>query len=434
MRPNEAAAGRPTNTGEAPPRTVVSLFSGAGGMDYGFQAAGFSTALAVEMNAQCCKTLRANGVGPVLEKSIFDVARDELLELAQVDVGTVDLVIGGPPCQPFSRAGYWNTGDSKRLDDPRAKTLAAYMDVVEWLQPMAFVLENVGGLAFSGKDEGLKHLLRRLERINRKTGTRYQPVCALLNAADYGVPQLRERFFMIAARNGARFEFPAPRFRGHDEVVDDRTRGLPLHRTAWDALGDLQPPRQEELAATGRWAGLLPSIPEGKNYLWHTDRNPKGRPIFGWRTRYWGFLLKLAKNRPAWTVSANPGPANGPFHWNNRRLSVRELCRIQTFPDSVNVTGTRAAIQRQLGNAVPSLLAEVLGLELRRQIFKDAVSSEAPTLLPPSRGKPPRARQIAAVGAEYRRFEGNHPAHPGTGKGPGARSREKARGSERKAA
>src|SRR5260221_13645095 len=108
-------------------------------------------------------------------------------------------------------------------------------------------------------------------------------------------------------------------------------------------------------------------MPEGDNYLWHADRCG-GKPLFGWRRRYWSFLLKLAKARPSWTIQAQPGPAIGPFHWDNRYLSMRELCRLQTFPDDVHVVGTRASIQKQLGNAVPSLLAEVMAREMRGQM------------------------------------------------------------------
>ena len=125
-------------------------------------------------------------------------------------------------------------------------------------------------------------------------------------------------------------------------------------------------PEEEDLTVRGKWADLLPSIPEGSNYLHHTDRG-EGMPLFGWRRRYWTFLLKLAKNRPSWTIQAQPGPAVGPFHWSNRRLSVRELSRLQTFPDDVNIVGGKGSAQKQLGNAVPSLLAEVIGRAIRQQ-------------------------------------------------------------------
>src|SRR5690606_25036105 len=114
-----------------------------------------------------------------------------------------------------------------------------------------------------------------------------------------------------------------------------------------------------------------------------------GSPLFGWRRRYWTFLLKLAKNRPSWTIQAQPGPAVGPFHWNNRRLSSRELCRLQTFPDDVEIYGSRVSVQKQLGNAVPSLLAEVIGREIRVQIFRKRRTKKQPKLMPPDRSPPP---------------------------------------------
>src|ERR1700733_9239740 len=105
---------------------------------------------------------------------------------------------------------------------------------------------------------------------------------------------------------------------------------------------------------------LLPSIPEGKNYLWHTNRGG-GKRLFGWRTKYWSFLLKLAKNQPAWTIPAQPAQNAGPFHWCNRQLRTAEMLKLQTFPSDIFVAGTRAERQRQIGNAVPPLLAEAVG-------------------------------------------------------------------------
>ena len=187
---------------------------------------------------------------------------------------------------------------------------------------------------------------------------------------------------MIAARDGGRFEFPRPTFRASDDETEPLLGGSPqTHRTAWDALADVRPDPNENLEVRGKWGALLPTIPEGSNYLHHTDRGD-GLPLFGWRRRYWSFLLKLAKSRPSWTVQAQPGPAIGPFHWESRRLSIRELCRIQTFPDDVKISGGRTAQQRQLGNAVPSLLAEVLGKEIGRQ-FLGMRPKNALRLLPP---------------------------------------------------
>jgi len=153
---------------------VISLFSGAGGLDYGLEAAGFETAVALEMSADCCVTMRTNRPKwAVIEDDIMNVSSETLLDAARARPGKIELLVGGPPCQPFSKAGYWSSGDSLRLDDPRANTLGAYMRVVEDTLPAAFLLENVEGLAYEGKDEGLKFLLDRLEQINRKAKSHY---------------------------------------------------------------------------------------------------------------------------------------------------------------------------------------------------------------------------------------------------------------------
>jgi DNA (cytosine-5)-methyltransferase 1 len=407
---------------------VISLYSGAGGLDYGFEAAGFDTSVAVEFDEHCCETLRRNRPEwGVIERSIFDVPTKEMLKLGKLKRGEVDVVIGGPPCQPFSKSAYWVKGDTARLDDPRADTLAAYMRVVEESLPKAFLLENVGGLAFSGKDEGLKLLLDKIERINKKTKSKYVPYYQVVNAAAYGVPQLRERFILVASREGLPFAFPSAT---HGEPQTDlplfsgKGTSLLPYRTAWDAIGDVQPEPSERLAMQGKWADLLPSIPEGQNYLFHTDRGG-GMPLFGWRRRYWQFLLKLAKNRPSWTIQAQPGSAIGPFHWKNRRLSALELCRLQTFPDDITILGGRVEVQRQLGNAVPSLLAEVLARSIRMQLLGLSPISGTPKLMPPDRSPVPPPEKAHPVPSKYLHLVGEHAPHPGTGKGEAALARQR---------
>jgi DNA (cytosine-5)-methyltransferase 1 len=396
---------------------VISLYSGAGGLDYGFEAAGFETAVALEIDRDCCQTLRSNRFWTVIDRSIFDVRSDEILDAAQLKRGQAAVLVGGPPCQPFSKAGYWVRGESKRLDDPRASTLGGYMRVLEDTLPAVFLLENVEGLAYARKSEGLELLLSLVDDINRRAKTHYRPSFQVVKAADYGVPQLRERFIMVAARDGDEFRFPAPVF-GPIETGSGQLQLGPVtpYRSAWDALGGDDPDPAEDLEMKGKWADLLPSIPEGGNYLWHTDRGG-GMPLFGWRRRYWSFLLKLAKDKPSWTIQAQPGPAIGPFHWKNRRLSIRELCRLQTFPENVVVTGSRVAVQRQLGNAVPSLLAEVFARAIRTQLLGLKHLSPFPRLLPPDRGKPPRAEPVLPAPRRFRVLQGDHKPHPGTGKG-----------------
>jgi DNA (cytosine-5)-methyltransferase 1 len=407
--------------------TAISLFSGAGGLDYGFEAAGYDVAVSLEIDRDCCASLRASRRGrPVIDRSVFDVSTAELLETAGLKKREAAVLIGGPPCQPFSKAGYWARGDSARLDDPRANTLAAYMRIVEEALPQAFLLENVEGLAFEGKDEGLRFLLDRIDAINRATRSHYVPVVQKVDAASYGVPQHRERVIIVAARDGSSFAFP-PATHGNSAADGPlfRTK-LATYRTAWDAIADVVPDASESLEVRGKWAALLPSIPEGTNYLFHTERGA-GLPLFGWRRRFWTFLLKLAKNRPSWTLQAQPGPAVGPFHWSNRRLSTRELCRLQTFPDDVVIVGGRTSIQKQLGNAVPSLLGEALARAISVQLLGQPASKKALRLLPPDRSPAPPPEPVLPVPAEFQRLAGEHSPHPGTGQGYAAIARADAR-------
>lgn len=396
------------------PFKAISLFTGAGGLDLGFEAAGFETAAAVEMDPRCVETLRANRAWPVIERDVGRVTTAELLEAARLAPEEADVLIGGPPCQPFSKSGFWATGEARRLDDPRATTIDHYLRILEEARPRAFLLENVEGLGFKGKDEGLARIRSALQEINARHGTAYDPAIAVLNAADYGVPQLRRRLFVIGARSGATFRFPEPSHVGPDEARPGENR--PRWQTAWDALHDLPEPKDPTLSVKGKWAGLLPSIPEGQNYLHHTDRGA-GEPLFGWRRRYWSFLLKLAKDQPAWTLQAQPGPATGPFHWSSRRLSMREMARLQTFPDDFDVMGSVADAQRQLGNAVPSLLAEVLAREIRRQLLDAPAAEDALALLRPAAESTPPPERRRPVPAEYLALRGAHAAHPGTGRG-----------------
>lgn len=399
---------------------VISLFSGAGGLDYGLEAAGFTFGAGVEMDADCVATLRKSRPDwPVLNRSIFDVPTRELLDLSRSKKGDIALVAGGPPCQPFSKAAYWARGDARRLADPRSNTLAAYLRVVREALPKAILLENVEGLKYAGKDEGLQFLLTELDKINRAEGTSYVPYVDVLNAADFGVPQLRERVFVVAHRDGKPFTFPEPTHVSAETVGDQLNDSVEPYRTAWDALADVTIPKDEDLAVRGKWADLLPSIPEGSNYLHHTDRG-NGLPLFGWRRRYWTFLLKLAKNRPSWTIQAQPGPAVGPFHWSNRRLSVRELSRLQTFPANVRIVGNRGSAQKQLGNAVPSLLAEVIGRAISAQLLGRSVTNARPTLLPPRRTPVPPPERVAKVPKRFHQLVGEHAPHPGTGLGNAA--------------
>jgi DNA (cytosine-5)-methyltransferase 1 len=407
--------------------SAISLFSGAGGLDLGIESAGFEVRVAVESDPECAATLRENRDWPVTQRPIEDVPSYELLNTAGLSPGEPDLLIGGPPCQPFSKSGYWADGDTKRLADPRASTIGEFLRVLQDTRPRAFLMENVAGLAYSGKNDGLVLVEQIIEAINQQCKTEYSLNLLLLNAVDFGVPQLRERAFLIGARDGTEFGTVFPTHVQPDECKRDNQVGLalnfPEYRTAWDAIGDIQEPDDPDLALTGKWAALLPSVPEGQNYLFHTDKGG-GLPLFGWRRRFWNFLLKLAKELPSWTITATPGPATGPFHWNNRRLSVPELLRLQTFPDGYRVVGHYRSALRQIGNAVPSALAETLGIEIRRRLLHDETADALePALVLAKKSYTPPPEPVMPVPQEYLHLIGDHEPHPGTGKGYRAMTR-----------
>jgi len=395
---------------------LVSLFSGAGGLDLGLEAAGFDVRLCVENEKYCQQTLKLNRPRwKIAEPSdVFKLNPIKMMRQAGLRPRQLDLLAGGPPCQPFSKAGYWRNGDSRRLKDPRAKTLNAYTKIVGTLLPKVILLENVEGIKFNKKDEGLQLLRRHLKMINKKHGTNYDPVIFTVNAADYGVPQIRKRVFLVASRDGSVFVPPSPT---HGEARAP-------HLTAWDAIGDLESTeKSESLRLKGNWSELLSSIPEGENYQWHTDRGG-GKPIFGFRTRFWSFLLKLSRKKPSWTIPAQPGPSTGPFHWKNRLLSVRELARLQTFPDDYEFVGSRRYAQKQIGNAVPPLMAEIIGKEIALQLLRVGAVQKMLRYRIERRSDILRSERICAIPQKYVGFVGEYAAHPGTGKGPGALSRK----------
>src|SRR5579875_185587 len=413
---------RPDRGRRHPALTVISLYSGAGGIDFGFEAAGFETRVCLDIDSDACRALRNNRPWPVIEADVNHVTPEQILHVARLAPGEADVLVGGPPCQPYSKSGYWWRGDALRLNDPRAGTLGHYLEIVKAIRPRAILFENVDGFGYAGKDEGLQLLLAGLDMINAETGASYRASYKILDAADYGVPQHRSRFFLVAARDGAHFRFPVSTHCAPD-LLTGASKLLP-YATAWDAIGNLNDvPSNEQLALTGKWADLLPSIPEGRNYLWHTPRGG-GKALFGWRTRYWTFLLKLAKDQPSWTLQAQPGPATGPFHWKNRYLSARELCRLQTFPDDVLIPGDRRVAQKLLGNAVPSLLAEILARSIREQLLRLPLNSDKPKLSLSPATPVPACEPVEPVPSKYLHLAGQHAAHPGTGKGPRASVRD----------
>mgnify|MGYP000129748024 CR=1 FL=1 len=207
-------------------KKVISLFSGAGGLDIGFENAGFSIAVAVEIDPACCDTLKTNRPDlPVINKNITEVTSDEILLAANLKPLEAALVIGGPPCQSFSLAGL-----RKGLDDERGKLLFEFVRIVRETLPFGFVLENVKGLTNWDSGRALKLLIDELSKPIEYHGKSYTYTIAeprVLNAVDYGVPQYRERLILVGNRKGLEFEYPAPLDETERRTVRDAICNLP---------------------------------------------------------------------------------------------------------------------------------------------------------------------------------------------------------------
>lgn len=383
--------------------TLLSVFSGCGGLDLGLEHAGFLVVGCIENDPAARASLQANRPKwPLLMPAeINALAR----KIKPGDLGLrprqLSMLAGAPPCQPFSKAAQWSANGRQGSRDRRSNCLTGFLKLVDIFLPKVFLIENVPGFV-QGRTSCLQRIERALRRINQKRRCSYRLQWNLVDAADYGVPQHRARVILVAVRDGRAFNWPAATHR--NSLV-----------TAWDAFCSL--PTPPKVKPKEGWLELLPTIPEGGNYIWHTRRGG-GYPLFGYRTRFWSFLLKLSKERPSWTLSAQPGPYTGPFHWDNRALSYEEQLRLQSLPASWHVTGPHREILRQIGNATPSLLAEVIGGAIASQIFGRRRKIK-PRLLIPRAGKPaPKAARRARLPSRYHELIGIHPDHAGTGRGP----------------
>lgn len=344
--------------------TAVSLFSGCGGMDLGLEQAGFQTIFATDSDKQCQTTYETNF--PQAQFSlcrIGDITRADITDALGSRATKVDLLAGGPPCPPFSKSRFYRKDMPRALDDPNGlETIEGYLNVLDWLRPRSFILENVKGLAYKVHSEALDTIVQRAKALG------YNVSLKTLNAADFGIPQIRERFFVVGLLDGE-FIFPEPT---HSK---NASNGLPKWRTAGSVMSDLDSDANAD--DTGHFAGgkhhyLLEKIPPGKNYLHLTAKRGYPEPVFKWRSRYWSFLLKLSPDMPSWTIQARRSNNMGPLHWRNRILRIEEVKRLQSFPDEFWLSGTVEQQWRQIGNAVPPTLAAVLGEQLASHLRAQA--------------------------------------------------------------
>lgn len=310
------------------PFTVLSLFSGTGGLDLGLEMAGFQTVMCVDNDPESCKTLRHNR--PDWEVFEGDIRQFE-------PVGSFDLVVGGPPCQGFSTAG---KGDP---NDPRNFLWKEYFRVVERVRPKVILLENVAGMMHKKNAHHVNDFVSKLNSIG------YLANFAVLDASDFSVPQNRKRL-IIAAGLGWKPELPKP-------------SGIAKKVSAKAAIHDLldcigvsnHEPNCHAEHVVARWE-LLKEGEVDPNYR-------RGR---------------IYSDRPSPTIRAGGGHGpkgnhlagfHPPIHYARpRQLTVREAARIQSFPDDWIFCGSKTAQGRQVGNAVPPLLAKAIGETLKKSL------------------------------------------------------------------
>lgn len=345
-------------------RDVISLFSGAMGLDIGLEKAGLNVVIGQDFDEACVKTMQSNGHN-VLGGDIREIDPRKLLALTGLSVGEPFLICGGPPCQPFSTAG-------KRLgiNDPRGSLFMDFIRMIDYIRPRFFVMENVKGIMSSP----LKHvpLAERDENDpDQRLGTvldvilsefdklGYKTVYGVLDAVNYGVPQFRERFVLIGSRDNEGIFLPIPT---HFQMHQDKAYQW---KTVRDAIADLEFDKGECATLSEERLEFLKMVPEGGNWR---DLPKDIIPIaMGGAYKSGGgkvgFYRRLSYDQPSPTVVTSPvQKATMMCHpTQDRPLSIKEYARIQQFPDDWIFTGTTAAKYRQIGNAVPVGLAEAIG-------------------------------------------------------------------------
>lgn len=354
--------------------SAIDLFAGAGGLGIGAEMAGADLRLSIDNDHWSCETLRSNSRGPrhaVLEADVRDLAGDAIRDAARLRPDDPLILIGGAPCQPFSKAAYW-TDEGKDAAYRRARVQGAklkkpapptavrpdsrrtlveeYWRLVAETAADGFVFENVRSITHPRHRPVLEWLLTAARRSG------FAVIVIQACAADFGVPQLRHRVFVVGSRHAQ----PQPPDRTHAPRAKAKGLGLEPYSACGPYLSPFSGDEyfEPEEVIQGRWAKHLAEVPPGWNYKWHTAWAGHRHPTFVTETRFWNFLLKLSPDKPSWTINATPGPWTGPFHWTTRRLRTPELAALQTFPQGYSFAGPRRERVRQIGNAVPCHLAE----------------------------------------------------------------------------
>jgi DNA (cytosine-5)-methyltransferase 1 len=360
--------------------TAISLFSGALGLDIGLDRAGFTICVAIENNKHAVETIQKNKKRlknsknlEVIDRDIHQVPTKDILDKCGLQVGEVTLVTGGPACQTFSTAG-----SRTSLSDPRGNLFVQFIRIIDEAQPKFFIMENVKGILSAAikhrplnqrgpgfpqlsPEEELGSGFRKILTDLKETG--YYVVFGLLNSADFGVPQKRERLIILGSRDGEPIRLPFPT---HDQYG---YRGKKKWVTLKEGLADLYDPKCEYRPFSEKQIEYLNLIPQGGD--WHDLPEDLQSSAIGGAYKSWGgragFLRRLAWDKASPALTTNPnGRATMLCHpTETRPLSVREYARLQQFPDSWSFSGEILPHKyMQIGNAVPVGLGKAIGVAL----------------------------------------------------------------------
>lgn len=362
----------------------VSAFSGGMGLDLGLEKAGFTIRFAADNMQAARETAHLNRAElPFYSDDIRGLRASDILRLADLEPGEIDLLAGGPPCQSFSTAG-------KRLgldDSDRGSLVFEFARLITELRPRVFLMENVKGLLsasvkwrqlpYNNNGKIIDHwhgsLFRELVACLKSSG--YNLDYREINAADFGVPQTRVRIFLIGYRDGYAVTFPSP--------THAQKAGLFLEpwQTIGDALKDLGHDDSHCARFSERKLRYLKMVPPGGNWRdlpVEIQRESMGGAFYakGGRSGYW---RRLAFDEPSPTILTEPQNASTALchPTEHRPLTVRECARIQTFPDDWIFAGRGPDQYKLVGNAVPVRLAETIGTHIRGALEKDSIADTA---------------------------------------------------------
>lgn len=346
------------------------------GLDLGLESAGFKALGCLELDKWACKTIRRNKPDlPVIEDDIQNWSGTALMEQLRVQAEDIDLICGGPPCPSFSTAG-----KRKSFEDPRGEVMFDFLRIVDEIRPPFFLMENVRGILSAAikhvpLTERSKHrktapeeqkgsVLRLLKNEFARMG--YTVTVELVNAADYGVPQKRERVVFLGSRDGFQVSMPPPMFVANQDMF------TPQWRTLRDALAGLNETNPKFIPFSEARKKYLGMLKEGQNWRYlPPDLLPDAMGgAFHSGGGKVGFYRRLSFDRPSPTVPTSPVQKSTCLcHPTKLRpLSLREYARVQQFPDDWIFEGSIAAQYRQIGNAVPIGLGHQIGRSILKYI------------------------------------------------------------------